>query len=367
MDYNATAPLRPEVREAMNVALARVGNPSSVHRFGREARQGVERARAAIAALVEADPRQVVFTSGGTEANAMAVNGTPRAVLASSVEHPSILAARTGVTHIPVDSKGIVMLDALAALLRSSSMPALVSVMAANNETGVIQPVPEIAATAHEFGAIYHCDAVQWVGRRPFNLRESGADMVTVSAHKLGGPQGIGALVIRDTLDVEPIILGGGQERGRRAGTENVAGIIGFGVAATVAQQQFGQWKIVEKLRAQLEDAIRSAAPDATIYGADSARIENTSCVGMPGVRADVQVMAMDISEIAVSAGAACSSGTVAPSHVLRAMGADDAKAGGAIRFSLGWTTTESDIDRAVAAWLALYRRTRARHGQSAA
>jgi len=361
LDHNATTPVRPEAAAAVADALARGGNPSSVHRFGRLARRAVEEARTAVAALVGGDPAGVVFTASGTEANNLALGGAGRQhVLVSAVEHASVREARDGVTIIPVDGDGIVRLDALAALLAGDLRPALVSVMWANNETGAIQPVADIAALAHAHGALLHCDAIQAAGRVLVDMQAVGIDMVTLSAHKLGGPPGAGALVLRDGVDVAGILRGGGQERGRRAGTENVPAIAGFGVAATYALRGLAlEAARLAALRDRLEGEVRARVPAAAIHAANAARLPNTSCIGLPGLRGEVQVVALDLAGVAVSAGAACSSGKVAASHVLAAMGLDASVAAGAIRISLGWTTAAADIDRFLEAWTALA----ARHG----
>lgn len=361
LDHNATTPVRPEAAAAVADALAHGGNPSSVHRFGRLARRTVEEARERIAALVGADPTGVVFTSGGTEANNLALAGSGRArVLTSAVEHASVRDACDHAAEIPVDADGIVRLDILADMLAADARPTLVSVMWANNETGAIQPVATIAALAHAQGALLHCDAVQAAGRVPIDMEVVGIDLLTLSAHKLGGPTGSGALVLRNGLDIAAILRGGGQERGRRAGTENVPAIAGFGVAATCALRgQAVEAARLAALRVLLEGEVRARVPAAAIHAANAVRLPNTSCIGLPGLRGEVQVVALDLAGVAVSAGAACSSGKVAPSHVLAAMGLDEAAAAEAIRVSLGWTTTAADIDRFLDAWTALA----ARHG----
>jgi cysteine desulfurase len=357
LDYNATAPLRPEVATAMTSAMGLCGNASSVHRFGRLARRAVEDTREAIAAAVDASAAEVVFTSGGTEANNQALRGTDRPVFISAVEHDSVRAARDDATVIRVDRDGLVDLQHLEELLTTAEAPALVSVMLANNETGVVQPVGEVVALARRFGALVHCDAVQALGKIPLSFAALGLDMMSVSAHKLGGPQGIGALVVRDAIDLTPLLRGGGQERSRRAGTENVAGISGFGAAAKLAEQAVANAPALERLRDEIEDRVRAAASDAVIYGTAAPRLPNTSCIGLPGVSNEVQVMALDLAGVAVSAGSACSSGKLTPSHVLQAMGADDDAAASAIRVSIGWQTTAADGDRFVEAWTALASR----------
>jgi cysteine desulfurase len=367
LDYNATAPLRPQAIDAIAAALRAGGNPSSVHGPGRAARRIVEDARDRVAALVGARPAEVVFTSGGTEANALALSGRGAGrLLVSAIEHDSVLRNAPGATLIPVDGDGVVDLAAVERLLAAAPAgDTLVSVMLANNETGVIQPVAEIAALARARGARVHCDAVQAAGKIAIDMAALGVDMLSLSAHKIGGPQGVGALILRDGVALAPLVQGGGQERGRRAGTENVPGIAGFGAAAVAAGADLatGMPARVAALRDRLEDAVRRAAPQAVIHGTRSARLANTSCIGLAGVAAETQVMALDLSGVAVSSGSACSSGKVRASHVLGAMGLAPDAAGCAIRVSLGWDSTEADIDRFLAAWCGLA----ARHGLAAA
>jgi cysteine desulfurase len=368
LDWNATAPLRPEAASAVSAVLAHCGNPSSVHRRGRLARQIVEGARAEVAALLGASPGDVIFVSGGTEANHLALLGCgTRRILVSAVEHDSVRRAALGAEAIPVDRDGVVVLDALARLLGDEARPALVSVMLANNETGVVQPVSEVAALARQHGALFHCDAVQAAGKMPLDLGEIGADLVTLSAHKLGGPPGIGALVVRRTLDLAPLLRGGGQEGGRRAGTENLPGIAGFGAAAAAARSGVGAYDRVRRLRDRLEAEIAATVPEAVAVGAAAPRLPNTSAVALPGVAAETQVIALDLDGVMVSAGAACSSGKVGPSHVLAAMGVPTEIAAATIRVSLGWDSSEADIERFLASWTALYRRCRPSHRARAA
>jgi cysteine desulfurase len=360
LDYNATAPVRPEVAAAVAETLSTVGNPSSVHGFGRAARARLETAREQVAALVGARPAQVVFTSGGTEANnlSLAVTGRQR-VLVSAIEHDSVLKA-VAAESIPVDRRGIVDLAALERLLATRPAPGVVAVMLANNETGVIQPVAEAARIAHACGALLHCDAVQAVGKIAVDFNALGVDMLTLSAHKLGGPAGTGALIVADHVQLTALQRGGGQERGRRAGTENLAGIVGFGVAAEIAAAELGAMARLAELRDDLEQRALAAVPGAVLFGRDAQRLANTSCLALPGVSSEVQVMALDLAGVAVSAGSACSSGKVQPSHVLRAMGANAATAGSAIRISLGWGSTAEDVDRFLEAWCTLAARSRA-------
>ncbi|MEX2298120.1 MAG: cysteine desulfurase family protein [Dongiaceae bacterium] len=359
LDYNATVPLRPQARAALIAALDSVGNASSIHRFGRLARRTIEDAREQLAALLKVLPRQIVFTAGATEANNGALRATGRRrILAGATEHPSVLAASPAVELIPVDSAGVVELAHLTAMLAVSDEPALVSIMAANNETGTIQPVADAAAIAHDAGALLHCDAVQAAGRIPLDFQALNADLMSVSSHKLGGPTGIGALVVRDGLSFEPLLRGGGQELGRRAGTENVAAIAGFGAAAVAASAELtSEQRRVAALRDRLESEIRAMAPSVRIFGSDAGRLPNTSCFGLAGLASDVQVIALDLAGIAVSAGAACSSGKVARSHVLGAMGVEPEAANAAIRVSLGWQSTDADVDRFLDAWRALATR----------
>ena len=353
-DWNATAPLRPEARAAVAAALEVTGNPSSVHAAGRAARHLVEQAREKVAALVGASPREVVFTSGGTEANALAL--TPAlgdTLLASAIEHPSVRSGGrfAAVEEFPVTGTGVADLAALEGMLKGRSRP-LVSLMLANNETGVIQPVAEAAALVHAAGGLLHVDAVQGPGRIPCDFRALGADLMTLSSHKIGGPQGVGALIVRDGLTLDAQIKGGGQERGSRAGTENVAGIAGFGAAAEATRLGLAaEVARMEALRATLEAGIKAVAPKAVVFGAEASRLPNTTLFSVPGMKAETAVIAFDLEGVAVSSGAACSSGKVAPSHVLAAMGVDPALSRGAIRVSLGFATPDEHVGTILKAW----------------
>ena len=365
MDHNATTAVRPEARDAVALALALTGNPSSVHGSGRTARRLVEDARDAVAALVGAEPAWVVFTSGGTEANNLALRVLPKRapILCSAVEHASVLSVMDGIVEIPVDGDGVVDLGALEALLAGEDTPALVSVMLANNETGVLQPVADVAALAHEHGALIHCDAVQAAGKMAIDFRTLGCDLMSLSAHKIGGPSGVGALVVTSGVEGDlaliPMLRGGGQERGRRAGTENVPGIAGFGAAARAARGGLTDFARLGRWRERIENRLRQRA-DSRVYGFGAPRLANTSCLTMPGVEAETQVIQFDLAGVAVSAGAACSSGKVEPSRVLAAMGVDANEAATAIRVSLGWSTTEDDADKFVEAWIQVYGQAQA-------
>jgi cysteine desulfurase len=360
LDWNATTPLRPEAAAAMSAMFARCGNPSSVHRWGRAARQAIERARSAVAALLDAPSEGVVFVSGGTEANHLALLGAGRdRVLVSAVEHDSVLRAVPQAEPIPVDQDGVVVLDALDRLLAADPRPALVSVMFANNETGVLQPAAAIGAVARTHGALFHCDAVQAAGKIALDAQTIGADFVTLSAHKLGGPPGVGALVVIGELELRPLLRGGGQEHGRRAGTENLAGISGFAAAAVAATEEIAVYDRVRALRDALEAELAAIAPEAVVLGAAAPRLPNTAAIAMPGVAAETQVIALDLDGVMVSAGAACSSGKVGPSHVLEAMGVSPDLVGSTIRVSLGWDSSEADVAHFLRAWTRLYRRCR--------
>ena len=365
LDHNATAPVKPEVAEAVSAALGICGNPSSVHGAGRAVRRMVEDGREAVAALVGVKSERVIFTAGGTEANNLALRGGGRGrILAGATEHPSVLKAADGIETIPVHRDGRLDLDALDTILKERSVPALVSVMLANNETGVIHPVAEAVEVAKRHGALVHCDASQAPGRIVFDMVSLGTDLLTLSAHKLGGPMGAGALVLGPGIEVESILRGGGQERRRRAGTENVPAIAGFGVAATLAKGDVSNAPRMARLRDLFE--VRLGAEGAVAIGATVPRLPNTSCIAMPGVASDTQVMGFDLAGFAVSAGSACSSGKVEPSHVLAAMGVPETEARTAIRVSLGWSTTDAEVEAFIGAWIALRRRLGA-HASAAA
>jgi len=358
LDWNASAPLRPEARTAMVAALDVTGNPSSVHAEGRRARALLEEARDQVAALVGARPAEVVFTSGATEANNWALAAGWDTILASDIEHDSVLApARASgarLVAIPASVDGVARVETLADCILAQSRPlvrALVTLQMANNETGVIQPVAETAAIARESGVVVHTDAVQAAGRVPVNFAVLGVDLLSISSHKIGGPKGAGALVVREGTEIASYMKGGGQERRRRAGTENVAAIAGFGAAASVALADVTDAKRVAAQRDLLESALKRLAPEAVIVAQSAPRLPNTTCVAWPGTPAETLVIKLDLAGIAISAGAACSSGKVGPSHVLAAMGLPSAIARSAIRISLGPATSARDIRRLLRSW----------------
>lgn len=357
LDYNATAPLRPEARAAMIDALDVVGNPSSVHAEGRHARAIVETARESVARLVGAKPSEIVFTSGASEANAWVMAQPWATILTSGIEHDSVLAparaAKANLVMLSAGRDGVVCVEEIAehVLKRALVGSAVVALQMANNETGVIQPVAEAAEFARAHGIAMHTDAVQAAGRIAVDFAALGLDTMAISAHKLGGPKGVGALVIRDHLDLVPLLRGGGQERRRRAGTENIAAIAGFGAAAEAAQAELKSITAVQKLRDSLEAHIRSTSPQALIVGEASPRLANTISVALPGKLAETLVIRLDLAGIAVSAGSACSSGKVGASHVLEAMGLGPEIATSAIRISLGPATTKDEIAAFVEAW----------------
>lgn len=354
LDYNATAPIEPAAVEAMAAAARDWANPSSVHGAGRRAKGQLETARETLATYLNCQPQALVFTSGGTESLGLALRGLGAAShLVSAVEHDAVRLQAAAPVVAPVDASGIVDLAALAQLLAAAPKPALVAIMHVNNETGVIQPVDAVIALAREHGARVLCDAVQSAGKLPL----PAADFVAVSAHKLGGPPGVGALIVRCADDLAAVQRGGGQERGLRAGTENLPGIAGF--AAALAARADRDWldraaALRDRLEARLGDA-------AEIFGAGAPRLGTTSCLRMPGVPAATQLIAFDLAGFAVSSGAACSSGKVRTSHVLTAMGVAAAAAGEAIRVSLGWHNTETEVDGFAEAWKTLARRQAAK------
>jgi cysteine desulfurase len=372
LDYNASAPLRAEVREAMLKALDVTGNPSSIHAHGRSGKALMEEAREHVAALVGGDARNVIFTSGGTESNNLILN--PRfsrgkdmrndaVLLMSASEHPCVLKghrfAPECVEVIPVDSNGLIDIarfeERCAQLhAKQPQTKIITSLHLANNETGVIQPVAQIAEIVHRYDGVTHTDTVQAAGKITVSLWGLGVDALTLSAHKIGGPQGVGALVLGSSgVDVgERLLKGGGQERGARAGTENVAGIVGFGVAAQIALRELeNEQKRLEILRTLCHAHIMRIAPDAVIFGENAQRLPNTICFAHEGIKAQTALMSFDLAGVSLSSGSACSSGKVKSSHVLEAMGVQTGLLEAALRISIGWGTTEHDIEHFASAF----------------
>jgi len=359
LDYNATAPMLPEVKELMVSLLGRPLNASSVHGYGQEGRRVVEDARRSVAALVGAPANQVIFNSGATEANNTVLRHfASERVLVSAIEHPSVLEVLPEAERIPVTADGVVDLVKLEKMLAQRPKAALVSVMAVNNETGVIQPIEQISKLAHQYGALFHCDAVQGAGRIPIDMAEQGIDFLSLSAHKICGPQGVGALVF-GVCGITPVLLsGGGQEKSARAGTENVAGIAGFGLAAkVVGEKREAEQARLKGLREKLEAGIVNISPEAKIYGSGIERVGNACLLSLEGRPSATLLMNFDLEGIAVSGGSACSSGSVKPRHVLKAMGESDEAASGALRISMGSGTTEGDIDTFIGVWEKIYQR----------
>lgn len=372
LDHNASAPLLPEARAAMLAALEVDANASSVHGDGRAARRLVEQARRDVAALAGAQPGHVVFTSGATEAASTLLSPdwtlgrsalSMARLVVSAADHPCLLCggrfAPEAVSVIGVDGNGIADLAALEALLAGHDREkglALVAIHAANNETGVIQPVAELSRLARAHGAVLVVDAVQAAGRVPIDISEGWGDFLILSSHKIGGPKGAGAIVgASDLMMPAPLVRGGGQEKGHRAGTENVAAIAGFGAAARIALRDLANAARLGALRDRLETEALRITPQAVVVGADAARLSNTAAIALPGISAETLVIKLDLAGIAVSAGAACSSGKVGQSHVLAAMGLKPEIAGSAIRVSLGPDTTETDIAAFLAAWARIF------------
>ena len=379
LDHNASSPLRPSARSAMDDALVLCGNASSVHVAGRAARKRIEAAREQVADLIDAPPASVVFTSGGSEANALALRGVVAGALAaenritrlfvSAIEHDSVRANAAALAEtvpglkrndIPVTADGVIDLGALRLALMSGKGRALVCVMAANNETGVVQDIVKIAKLVKDEAgedAHLHVDAVQAAGRIGISFNASGADSMALSAHKIGGPQGAGALIVKEGVPLAPQIAGGGQESRRRAGTENVAAIAGFGVAAHAAMDFAAEGARLQVLRDGFERALKNFVPNAMIFGANVSRLPNTVNFAIPGLAAETALIALDLDGIAVSSGSACSSGSVTPSHVLIAMGVEESLARGGIRVSFGWNSREDEVDAAIASLRVLVAR----------
>lgn len=384
LDYNASQPLLREAKTAMTEAFDLVGNGSSVHGAGRLVRSAIEKAREQVATTVGAKPQDVIFTSGGTEANNLAL--TPSLfkkplqsgaqLFVSAIEHPAVLNGmrfnQEQINIIPVTKAGVVDVQKLKAALeeirsrlavdegQEESLAVLVSVMAANNETGIVQPLREIADIVHEMGGLVHSDCVQALGKMPISIDELGVDLMSVSAHKIGGPQGVGALILKDSSVVlrDPLIAGGGQELKRRGGTENVIGIVGFGAAAqTINEDHFDKLVEITTLRDKLEAGILEISPEAVIFGKGQARLGNCCCFAVEGFSAETLVIQMDLNGVAVSSGSACSSGKVEQSLVLKAMAVPESLGRGALRISLGVETSVQEIDRFIEVWEMLYQR----------
>ena len=373
-DYNATTPLTPDVIDAVARATRDVfGNASSVHHFGQQAKAAMDDARSQIATLINGDPSEVVFTSGGTESDNFAIRGAAEAgepagrrhLIATAIEHEAVLntfkaLARRGwrTTLLPVDASGIVSAEQLRNCMTPDT--ALVSVMHANNEIGTVQPVAELAAIAHEHGALIHTDAVQSAGKVPVDVRALGVDLLSLSGHKFNGPKGAGALWIKRGTRMQPILTGGKHERNRRAGTENVPAIVGFGVAARLAAGKLApEGARLAALRDRLERGILASVPGTVVNGAPSPRVPNTTNISFDRVEAESLLIALDLEGIAVSTGSACSSGTLEPSHVLRAMGLPAHRTQNSLRFSLGLFSTEEEVDRVVSVLPALVEKLR--------
>lgn len=367
LDFNATAPLRPEAKAAVIAALDDFGNPSSVHSEGRRARSIVDAARINVARLVGAKPDEVVFTASGTEAAGAVMAMDWDTIIVSRMEHSAVLAAarrragdRTRVVEVGASADGtidVVHCTQALADAAASGGRALMALQMANNETGVIQPSQTVFAKARELGIAALCDAVQTAGRLRVDVAELGADFMVLSGHKIGAPKGTGALIVRDGTRFLPLVIGGGQEQNRRAGTENVSGIAGFGAAARAAGDDFATFDRLATLRDALEAEVRRITPEAIIVASGSARLANTSLIAMPGKRGETLVIGFDLAGIAISSGAACSSGKVGRSHVLEAMGLAPDAALSAIRVSLGWTSSREDVDRFLTVWADTARR----------
>ncbi len=375
LDYSATTPLRPEVRPAIAPYLeGQFGNPSSTHRYGRDARVAVDEARRSLLDALGARRGRIVFSGSGSEADCLAVLGFARrrpggCVVRSAIEHKAVIASTRALAEsgydvrvAPVHENGTVDTERLADLIPDDGRPTLVSVMWANNETGVIQPVAELAQLCHERRATFHSDAVQAFGKIPLELEDAGGDLVALAAHKLGGPKGVGALFVRGEVELEPIVYGGGQEGGLRAGTENVAGIVGFAAAATVAVSELQTESArLGALRDRLESGLREALPEIFVNGGDAPRrLPNVLNVSIPGIDLEGLLTALDLEGICVSSGSACTTGSVEPSHVITAMGREGDLARNAIRLSLGWGTREDDIAYVLRVFPKLVKRLRA-------
>ncbi|PCI57182.1 MAG: cysteine desulfurase [Alphaproteobacteria bacterium] len=368
LDYNASAPLHPDAWAVMEPVLKVQGgahNASAVHHYGRAGRKIVEDARRHVAQLVGADVNQVIFNSGATEGNNTVLRHfsetyADEVILVSSIEHPSVLEgleAHGRIQCVPVDGDGRIRLDALEEMLSGEGKVSLLSCMAVNNETGVIQDIASLSALAHRHGALFHCDATQAAGRIPVDMKALGIDFLTLSSHKIGGPQGVGALVLGLCGQTPKLLFGGGQEKSTRAGTENVAGIAGFGAAAGAVLAGLEDYQGLAALRDRLEVELKAISPEIIIHSKDALRVVNTSFFSLAGANAQSMLMALDLEGIAVSNGSACSSGSVKPSITLKAMGQSAEIASSALRVSIGWDTKEGDIDAFLSAWTKIYSR----------
>jgi len=369
LDYNATTPVKPAVAALIAEVLGTVGNASSVHGFGRGARRRVESAREQVASLAGVHPNQVVFTSGATESNnAVLRQFQGKRILVSAIEHPAVRNVLPDVEFIPVTRDGAADMAAFEKMLESGPPPALISVMMVNNETGVIQPVAEMArmAKTKHRDVFFHTDAVQAAGRIKIDFPALYVDYMSLSAHKMAGPQGVGALISAPGCPMAKLLHGGGQEKRQRAGTENVAGIAGFGLAVALALSDMGNYQKLEALRDKMEAEIKRIAPEMNVYGRNAPRVANTTALCLAGMPAETQLMSLDLEGVAVSSGSACSSGAFKPSPILQAMGASDVEASSTLRISTGWATKDSDIDRFIEAWSKIYRRLRAEVKQPA-
>lgn len=368
LDNNATTPIKPEVIKEVMRVMELGGNPSSVHAAGRNAKATMEQSRQTIANIINCRPQKITFTSGGTEANNMALlaSGMDHIIL-SATEHDSIIGLndhfKGQIDILPVDENGLVSCHDLQAALQKCSSNSLVSIMLANNETGVLQDIKKLCQITHEAGALFHTDAIQALGKIPVDFRDLGIDMMSLSAHKIGGPHGVGALVALEKINIKPRNIGGGQEVGRRSGTENIEGIAGFAKAVDLTPENIKIMAQLMSLRDKIEHDIKKHVPDVIFYGKDSHRIANTTTILMKDVLSETQVMAFDLDGICISSGSACSSGKVKPSHVVSAMGGTSEQALSTIRVSLGWQTTEDDVEAFIAAWKKLYDRKKAAVG----
>lgn len=353
-------PIKPGVVSVMSAILGETGNALSIHRHGRMARKHIETARTQAASLIQTNPAYVFFTSGATESNNIVLKSfSEQRVLISAIEHPSVTELAPWAEKIPVNADGIVDIAGLEKMLQQA--PALVSIMLVNNETGIIQPIAEIVRLIRKISPAtqIHTDAVQAAGRIAIDFSALQVDFMSLSAHKMGGPQGAGALVMAPGAKIEKLLHGGGQEKRQRAGTENVAAIAGFGAAAELAITDMEQFQSLADFRDRIEEKLLAAEPRLKIYGRNALRVSNTTQLALPGIAAETQLMALDLAGVSVSSGSACSSGTVKTSHVLQAMGIADQDAMGALRISLGWHTTKEEIDAFVAAWLDMHARIR--------